>query len=663
MPGKENRKGNTGKLPKRKAPDKKSSRKTGSSGGTLVSKNTLESLKESQRQLKIVLDAAHTGIWEWNTITNKITWSGSVLEIFRLNQKSFGESFETYLNLVHPDDREKIFTAVQAALDNQKDYHIEHRITWPDGSVRWLEAYGNVFRDKKGNPVKMAGTVQDITSKKAIESEREDWKQRHELVSKSAGLVIYDYDISSGDILWSGNSLEVLGYVPQELGNIDRWVELIHPDDREVALKLLEEAQEKLHPYDVYYRFGMKGGNYCYMHDRGFFIPDSRGKAKRMVGMMNDVSERIRAQESLRDSELRFRTLQQASFGGIGLHDHGVILDCNQGLSDLTGYSYDELMGRNGLELVAPEWRDFVFDKIKSGYGKPYDVEGVRKDGTRYFLEIRGKNVPYQNRTIRVTEFRDITARRRTEEKIIEQNTKLLALTEDLRRKNSQLEEFTQIVSHNLRSPVGNILTLLSFFEGTSSEEEKKEYFTLLKEAGFTTHTMLAELNDVLKIKQNHNIEKQDLRFEQVIHLVKTMLNARIAELSAEVMFDFSGAPTIHYPSIYLESIFLNLLDNALKYHSPERKPKIEFVTYKDDNGHTILEARDNGLGINLERYKHHIFKLRKTFHPHPESRGIGLFMIKNQIEAMGGDISISSQENKGSTFFINFNKHQIDGS
>jgi sensor histidine kinase regulating citrate/malate metabolism len=86
----------------------------------------------------------------------------------------------------------------------------------------------------------------------------------------------------------------------------------------------------------------------------------------------------------------------------------------------------------------------------------------------------------------------------------------------------------------------------------------------------------------------------------------------------------------------------------------------ITFKTYVA-NGNLILETTDNGLGINLQRYGHHIFKLRKTFHRHPESRGIGLFMIKNQIEAMGGEITLSSKESEGSTFFINFNKHQTD--
>jgi K+-sensing histidine kinase KdpD len=136
------------------------------------------------------------------------------------------------------------------------------------------------------------------------------------------------------------------------------------------------------------------------------------------------------------------------------------------------------------------------------------------------------------------------------------------------------------------------------------------------------------------------------------------MLSAKITEASAEIICDFSEAPVLHYPAIYLESILLNLLSNSLKYFHHQRKPVIEFRTYlKNEN--IILEVRDNGLGINLEKYGHQVFKMRKTFHRHPESRGIGLFMIKNQIEVMGGDITIFSKQNEGATFFINFNKYQ----
>jgi PAS domain S-box-containing protein len=629
---------------------------------TVSKKNgQLEALQQNEERLLLALEAAHISIWEWDIITNEIKWSENVHKIFGLAKTEFKDTLESYMNLVHPDDRDHVKQTSENAILTHTNTIIEHRFIRPDGTLGWIESNGKVILDKNGKPVKMTGIAHDITSKKRIEQEREDWKTRLDLISSSAGLVIYDYDISSGEILWSGNSKEVLGYLPSELGNIDRWVELIHPDDRENAFRLLEVAQNEIKPYDVYYRFSMKNGQYCFMHDRGVFVAGSEGKAIRMLGMMSDVSERRNAEDALRESEQRFRILQEASFGGIGLHDHGIIIDCNQGLCDITGYSYKELIGRDGLELISPEWRDIVLEKIKTGYSKPYDVEGIRKDGTRYFLEVHGKEIPYHGRTIRVTEFRDITERKHAEEKIIEQNARLLSVAEDLRRKNNQLNEFTQIVSHNLRSPVGNILTLLDFYENAKTPEEKAEYFNLLKESSTTTLTMLNELNKVLQIKQSSNIEQHDLEFEQILQQVKAMLNAKITELDAEVISDFSQNPVIHYPGIYLESIMLNLLSNALKYHNRERRARIVFKTYQLPNGNNVMEVSDNGLGINLEKYGHQVFKLRKTFHRHPESRGIGLFMIKNQIEAMGGDISISSKENEGSTFLINFNKHHTD--
>lgn len=621
---------------------------------------SLEHLKELERQLQIVLNGSQIGIWEWDIASNLIHWAGSIFDLSGEKPSRVPTPLETYLESVHPEDREKVREAISYSLQTDNPFQVEHRLLSEHRPMRWLESIGNVVRDGSGNAIKMTGTVQDITGKKKIENEKDDWKIRHEMISTSAGIVIYDYNVANAKILWSGNSREVLGYAPDELGDLQRWSDLVHPNDRDAAFMLLEDAQKKIKPYDVYYRFLRKDGQYIHMHDRGFFLA-AGGIATRMLGMMTDVTERIKAEDSLRESELRFRTLQEASFGGIGLHDKGVILDCNQGLCDITGYSYAELIGSNGLDLIAPEWKDVVLEKIVSGFDRTYDVEGIRKDGSRYFLEIRGKNMPYDGRTIRVTEFRDVTDRKETEYKIKEQNARLLALTEDLRRKNSQLEEFTQIVSHNLRAPVGNILTLLTFYKGSESAAEKEEYIELLQQSGQTILSMLNELNDILKIRQSKHIEKQLLKFDAILQRVVMLLHAKITGVSATITSDFAEAPEVEYPSLYLESIMLNLIDNALKYHHPDRAPIIHLKSYMTEEGHVILEVTDNGLGINLERYGHQVFRLRKTFHYHPESRGIGLFIVKNQIDAMGGDITVTSEENKGTTFQINFNKYQTD--
>jgi PAS domain S-box-containing protein len=501
-------------------------------------------------------------------------------------------------------------------------------------------------------------TVGASIERKQIEIENKDWQTRYELVSKASGQIVYDYYIPSRKIIWSENVLKEVGYSQAEVETIESWGELIHPEDRKEAFGLLEKANAEKTEYDITYRFLTKQKGYVYMWDRGFFMFNNQNKAYRMLGVMQNVTNEKLAEQELKDSEQRYRTLQEASFGGIALHKMGKIIDANKGLANMTGYEVNELIGMNGLNLIAEEFRAQVIEHIKNGYSLPYDVIGVKKDGSRYNIEIHGKNVPYKGETLRVTEFRDITERKESESKIIEQNTRLSIIAEDLKKKNDQLEEFTQIVSHNLRSPASNILALLDLYEKSSDPEEKTYLFKMLRESGNKILGNLTELNEVLKIRQNQDIEKQVLSFAETLQGIKNQLSARIAETKAVITSDFKNAPEIVYPNIYLESILMNLITNALKYQHPERTPQIHVSTQNLD-GAIVMKVRDNGLGLDLKKYGNHIFKLRKTFHKHPESRGIGLFMIKNQIVAMGGEISIESELNIGTTFTVLLNKTQ----
>jgi PAS domain S-box-containing protein len=150
------------------------------------------------------------------------------------------------------------------------------------------------------------------------------------------------------------------------------------------------------------------------------------GQFHRTHCFFQDITQRKRDEAALRESEERFRALHNASFGGIVIHDHGLILDCNQGLSELTGYTFEELIGMDGLMLIAPQSRDLVRQNIQQGFEQPYETVGLRKDGSQYPLSIRGSNIPYKGRTVRVTEFRDITEFKRLEEAL---EKRLIALT------------------------------------------------------------------------------------------------------------------------------------------------------------------------------------------------------------------------------------------
>ena len=132
-----------------------------------------------------------------------------------------------------------------------------------------------------------------------------------------------------------------------------------------------------------------------------------------LLSTITDITERIRSETALKESEERFRALHEASFGGICIHDNGIILEANRGLARMTGYEFSDLIGMDGMKLIAPEFRGRVAKNIRSDYERPYEVEGLRSDGTTYHVELQGKVIPYAGRKVRVTEFRDITERKK----------------------------------------------------------------------------------------------------------------------------------------------------------------------------------------------------------------------------------------------------------
>jgi diguanylate cyclase (GGDEF)-like protein/PAS domain S-box-containing protein/putative nucleotidyltransferase with HDIG domain len=131
------------------------------------------------------------------------------------------------------------------------------------------------------------------------------------------------------------------------------------------------------------------------------------------IGILSLINDKLL--EDLRESEGRFEILHNASFGGIAIHDKGIILDCNQGLSNLTGFTIDELTGMDGLLLIAPNYREYIMEKITSGFEKPYEGKGIRKNGEIYPLKLEGRNIPFKGGTVRVVEFRDITDQKENE--------------------------------------------------------------------------------------------------------------------------------------------------------------------------------------------------------------------------------------------------------
>jgi light-regulated signal transduction histidine kinase (bacteriophytochrome) len=160
------------------------------------------------------------------------------------------------------------------------------------------------------------------------------------------------------------------------------------------------------------------------------------------------------------------------------------------------------------------------------------------------------------------------------------------------------------------------------------------------------------ELMETLKVKKETAVERVEIRFKEIFDKVVQSLEGELIQSEAQLNFDFNEVPTIYYSRPYLESILQNLLSNALKYRSPKRKPYITVRTYRQGTS-TVMQVSDNGLGIDMTQFGDKLFGLHKTFHEHKEARGVGLFLIKTQIEALGGSIRAESEVDKGTTFVI----------
>ena len=321
----------------------------------------------------------------------------------------------------------------------------------------------------------------------------------------------------------------------------------------------------------------------------------------------------------------------------------------NPAFMKVLGYSEEDLLGKPFLDFIHPDDIQLTIAevvKLQQGIPTIYFENRYRcKDGSYKWLSWTSSPVG----DLLYAVAHDITNRKNAEAEFRE------ILTTKLSIQKRQLLSFVHMTSHDLRGPVGNIHSLLSMYKESNSEEEKQFLFEKFETVVVHLSETLNKLVETLQIKEEENKEREILQFNDSFIKAYEMLSAQIMETKAEVISDFSNATEVNYPKIYRESIMLNLLSNALKYSSKKRNPKIIFKTCIK-NGQTILTVTDNGLGIDLNVHGKKIFGLHKTFHRVENAKGIGLFMTKAQVEAMGGKISIESQVDKGSVFKIIFN-------
>jgi signal transduction histidine kinase len=235
----------------------------------------------------------------------------------------------------------------------------------------------------------------------------------------------------------------------------------------------------------------------------------------------------------------------------------------------------------------------------------------------------------------------------------LERTKRLLALTN---QQNARLQNFAYIISHNIRSHSANLTALVSFLEAATDETQAAMFLQMLKTSTDKLAETIVNLNEIV-ITNSTGPQPRELRgLRQEVDRTLDALNVLIHQSQVAVSVDIPAEATVNVVPAYLDSILLNLISNAIKYRSASAPPRLALGCYRED-GYTVLTLQDNGLGIDMARNHGKVFGMYKTFHGNEDARGLGLFITKNQVEAMNGKIEVDSQVGVGSTFKVYFSE------
>ena len=352
---------------------------------------TLQQLKDSREKLVTAQKLARLGYWKLNLENFHIYWSDEIYEIGGLKKGEHEPTFDDLLDLIHPDDKENYYKKREETYNNVLDHEAEYRIVLPDGTIKWIQEKGKFIKDENGKPVVLEGTVQDITVKKLLQISLEESKQRYEMVSKATSDAIWDYDFITKEAFWGEGFQSIFGYDRNKIQKEELfWEKNIHPEDQERVTNNLKNAtKSKQSNWSIEYRFRKADKTYAYVLDKGFFIRDENGRALRIAGGMQDITERKELQDLLDKA---------TNLARIGSYEYDIEKNQSMYWSPIT----------KEIHEVEPDYI-LTADKIKDFYKAGHDLEVITEafakaveEGRSFDIEIPIITGKGNNRWIRV---------------------------------------------------------------------------------------------------------------------------------------------------------------------------------------------------------------------------------------------------------------------
>ncbi len=606
-------------------------------------KETEKRLTDTSEWLQYTQQAAKAGSWDWDLRNSVLTWNQEFYSLFHLPDTT-EPTFETWLDMLHPDDRKPALERINHAIEEKTDLWNEYRIRMPDGRFRWIGAAGKTVYSDEGTPVRMSGICLDITNRKEIEEALQKSEERLKYTLEAINDGYWDWDIPSGETYFNPRWYTMLGYEPNELPQCyETFLFLVHPEDHElVATAISEQFQDVATPYSIELRMKRKTGDYLWILSRGKVITwDGDHKPLRMVGTHTDISHRKEVEFELRESEIRYRSLIENVPDIILVHQAGVIYYVNPAAIQRMGYTQDELIYTPITRYIAPEYLETVKDALRKRMEgvevEPYEIEILMKSGVRRNVVVRGTDIMYLGTLSSLNVLTDITEQKKIENRLRNFNENLeeevQKRTEDLNKSLREKEVLLKEVHHRVKNNMQVVSSLL-FVQARNVKDPEIRNILLESQNRIRSIALVHE-----KLYQSKDFEQIDYTdyLKRIAKNIFETYQVNQEQINLEISSDLVFMPIDK--AVPCSLVINELFSNSLKYSFPsERAGWIRVSLSRDENYTLIFE--DNGIGVP----EGITFETAKT---------LGFHLIRGLIDQLNGTVILD--RTKGTRYIISF--------
>lgn len=592
-----------------------------------------------------IKDTFEIGIWDFNLKTKSLFWDAKTKKIFEV-AADFIPDYTNYLTFLNRKNLIHFKTLINKAAENKIPIHGKFQIITANKTIKDIECICQV--EFIGQEIhRIHGTFIDITSQEQQTIALESAAEKFSSVFSSANDAIIIIDTETGFIAdCNHRTYELTAYNDTEL--IGNHNSILFPVKKRKEIEYCLINKIKLNTYFIQ-ETAVKtkdGTIICVEVASGKkFTIDNKSF---LVCFFRNITKKKLIEENL---ELLSLVASETTDTIIITNSEGKAIWANQAYINMTGSTLEEIIGQQPNYLFSgPETNSKTLDSIILAIKNNQEIKVVfhhyNKKNEKYWVELNINPVfDSEGNCIKFIGIgRDVTS-------TIEKEIELKKIVEVTNQQNTKLLNFAHIVSHNIRSHTSNLLMILDIIENTDDITEKLSFVTMFKEATEKLSETIEDLNEMITIKRNIDIKRSSINLKSEIEKITIPFHKKIA-----ITHSISTHLHLNVIPSYLENILLNLISNALKYKSPQRTPKLE-ISHETKEGFHIISFKDNGLGMDTEKHKHKLFGMYKTFHGNKDAKGVGLFIVKNQIEVMKGKIEVESEEGLGSTFKLYFNE------